>query len=257
MNQRKVDINRVTDKILSRVKVVSRHPRLMTHFYENGAELSRRHVSIELRRAQSIYSLSVVTSLDETVRLYRKEIICYGKSFLYAICRNLKPHVVIETGVQYGASSAFILQALCDNNFGHLYSIDLPDVKYIRDNGKPHHDSIKPNRVGTAVPNELRGRWTLIIGNTKEKLPELLGTLESIDVFFHDSMHTYDHMYLEYKTAWSKLRTGGLLVSDDVLWNTAFLDFCHEKGVEPHVVEDIGFAQKRHNREDPIVNPKR
>jgi hypothetical protein len=39
MNQRKVDINRVTDKILSRVKVVSRHPRLMTHFYENGAEL--------------------------------------------------------------------------------------------------------------------------------------------------------------------------------------------------------------------------
>jgi len=148
MNQRKADVNLVMDKILSSVKKALRHPQLMTHFYENEAELSRRHVSIELRRAQSIYSLSVATSLDETVRLYRKEIICYGNSFLYAICRKLKPHVVIETGVHYGASSAFILQALYDNNFGHLYSIDLPDVKYIRDNGKWHHDSIKPNRVG-------------------------------------------------------------------------------------------------------------
>jgi len=245
MNQRKADVNLVMDKILSSVKKALRHPQLMTHFYENEAELSRRHVSIELRRAQSIYSLSVATSLDETVRLYRKEIICYGNSFLYAICRKLKPHVVIETGVHYGASSAFILQALYDNNFGHLYSIDLPDVKYIRDNGKSHHDSIKPNRVGAAVPNELRGRWTLIIGDTKQKLPELLGTLESIDIFFHDSMHTYDYMYFEYKTAWSKLRTGGLLGSDDVSWNTAFLDFCHENGVEPHVVENTGFALKK------------
>ena len=47
-----------------------------------------------------------------------------SRKFLYHLCRILKPKNVIETGVAYGISSSYILQALEDNKFGKLYSID-------------------------------------------------------------------------------------------------------------------------------------
>lgn len=43
---------------------------------------------------------------------------------LYLLMRLLKPASVMETGVAAGVSSCFILQAMQDNNKGHLYSIE-------------------------------------------------------------------------------------------------------------------------------------
>ena len=45
---------------------------------------------------------------------------------LYALCRKLKPDVVVETGVASGVSSSYILCALHENEHGQLYSIDVP-----------------------------------------------------------------------------------------------------------------------------------
>src|SRR4051794_1951743 len=97
---------------------------------------------------------------------------------IYLLVRSLKPEVVVETGVCYGASSAYILQALKDNGRGELYSIDLgnsPD--------EPPNDYF--------VPRPLRDRWHLIIGDSKDELPQLLERLGRIDLFHHDSLHTY------------------------------------------------------------------
>ena len=47
----------------------------------------------------------------------------------YLSCRLIDPEVVIETGVAYGVSSAFILKALQENDRGTLYSIDLPPLR--------------------------------------------------------------------------------------------------------------------------------
>ena len=46
----------------------------------------------------------------------------------YALCRALRPMRVVETGVCYGVTSAFFLQALRQNDRGTLYSIDLPPL---------------------------------------------------------------------------------------------------------------------------------
>jgi hypothetical protein len=52
--------------------------------------------------------------------------------------------------------------------------------------------------VGWIVPKSLRERWTLILGKVEDKLPSLLDEFEAIDVFYHDSLHTYEHMMFEY-----------------------------------------------------------
>ena len=90
---------------------------------------------------------------------------------------------MVETGVADGATSAYILQALEDNGRGHLHSIDLPSER------------LPPGAApGWIVDASLRHRWTLRIGASGQLLEPLLSELDSIDVFLHDSLHTYDNM---------------------------------------------------------------
>lgn len=131
--------------------------------------------------------------------------------YCYAATRILRPQTVIETGVCYGVTSAHILQALGVNGKGALHSIDLPPL------GKNANDY-----VGWLVPQQLRGRWTLHRGTASRMLPELLSEVGEIDLFVHDSLHTYRNMRFEFEAAWPSLRPGGILISDDVDGNAAF-----------------------------------
>jgi predicted O-methyltransferase YrrM len=72
-----------------------------------------------------------------------------------------------------------------------------------------------------------------------------LAELGNIGVFIHDSLHTYEHMRWEFETAYPYLRTGGLLLSDDALWNGSFQDFVREAGVsEAQILRGVGFLRK-------------
>ena len=140
--------------------------------------------------------------------------------YLYLLIRLTQPDTVIETGVSSGASSAYILRSLHDNNRGRLYSIDLPPENL--PGGK---------ESGWIVPQYLRDRWSLHIGDSKELLEPLLDSVGEIDCFIHDSLHTYEHMLWEFRTVWKHLRLRGLLLSHDVGANDAFLDFMQEKAI--------------------------
>ena len=49
-----------------------------------------------------------------------------------------------------------------------------------------------------------------------------------IDIFLHDSDHRYGPQLSEYTTAWRALRPGGILMSDDIDWSYAFIDFAND-----------------------------
>ena len=132
---------------------------------------------------------------------------------VYYLVLHLKPEVVVETGVSDGMSSFFILSALNENNKGNLYSIDYPEV------GMPMLYGKEP---GWIVEEALRRRWTLIYGKTKLKLPLLLRKLKHVDIFLHDSEHSYTNMRFEFFMALKYMNGGSLLLSDDVLSNSAF-----------------------------------
>ena len=156
---------------------------------------------------------------------------------LYAVVRAFKPGVIIATGVSSGISSAHILRALAANGTGQLYSIDLPNVQ--EGSGLP-----EGRTSGWIVPDSLRGRWKLHIGDTRKLLPELLGTLDRVDIFMHDSDHSYEAMTFEYEQAFPKLASGGLLLSDDTHLHTAWDDFCVKHGLRPTRVGHLGVTRK-------------
>ena len=159
------------------------------------------------------------TDLASTPGSYGAQMLQDGPS-LYLLTRLLKPESVVETGVAAGVSSGFILQAMQDNNKGRLYSIEFEPT--VAPSGK---------QAGWLVPENLRPRWELFIGDSKLVLPPLLNRLGRIDCFMHDSLHTYDHMYWELSAAWEHLNPKNLLLAHDVGDNRAFFDFMKEKGV--------------------------
>jgi len=157
----------------------------------------------------------------------------------YLACRYLRPRVVVETGVAYGVTSAYILAALAENGYGDLYSIDLPPLA--------------PNAsryIGYFVPTELRSRWKLKLGPAQKLLPALLQQTQPIDIFIHDSLHTYSHMKWEFASALSALRKGGVLISDDIEGNRAFEQLLRRGDTE-------GWFAIRQHRKDAICGALR
>lgn len=132
----------------------------------------------------------------------------------YALCRVLSPNTVIETGVAYGVTTSFMLQALVQNRRGTLWSIDLPPLSAMADRYN-----------GFFVPQELTVGWQLQRGVTRRSLPGLLARIPVVDMFLHDSLHTRSNMTWEFETVWPYLRPGGVLISDDVQAHSAFQDF--------------------------------
>ena len=160
-----------------------------------------------------------------------------GEDF-YVILRLIRPEIVVETGVFSGVSSAFILKALKDNDGGMLYSIDYPlsEQEYAAnlESGCETAFALPQGKEpGFAIPEDVKGRWVLKRGKSNEILPNLLKELGRVDVFLHDSHHTYENMMFEYSTAWDYLPKGGLLLSDNTDYNNAFRDFSRKVKCKP------------------------
>ena len=134
----------------------------------------------------------------------------------FGIVRLTTPATVVETGVAQGVTTRAILSAMDDNGVGRLYSVDLPVLFADED-----------DFVGRLVPEELRTRWDLELGPSRQLLPSLVSRAAPLDIFLHDADHTYPSQMEEYRTAWPALRSGGILISDDV-GNPAFVDFAEE-----------------------------
>lgn len=162
-----------------------------------------------------------------TMRLFR--------ILLYCLVRHLKPNVFVETGVLHGLTTAFLLNALVRNGSGTLVSIDLPAYAGAAPPNRDGYDAnLPPDREpGWTVPPSLHEPWELQLGPSSRLLPEVLARYEAIDLFLHDSEHTYETMELEMGLAWPALRSGGVMVVDNIEANSAFDDFCTAHGVEP------------------------
>lgn len=190
--------------------------------------------SVKECRLEFLRDVKFFSELDQKMVENRKRRTKWREwyEFFYMVVRFSKPQIVIETGVFDGQSTAVILLALDHNNSGELISIDLPAYKTIEDSThKMKETSLPANCLpGWLVPDSLKKRWRLVLGDSKKLLPELLSReYPKIDIFFHDSLHTFEYQYFEYATAWPHLSEGGILLSDDIFWSPAFHKICKEK----------------------------
>ena len=148
---------------------------------------------------------------------------------LYSCAELTQALRVLETGVAYGWSSYAILRSLQNRPGAHLASTDMPYVKLNLE-----------DYVGVVVPDELRQQWTLIRQADRQGLPKALAQLGRLDLCHYDSDKSYQGRMWAYPILWDSLRSGGILISDDIQDNAGFKDFVKTISAEWYVAEHLG-----------------
>jgi hypothetical protein len=160
---------------------------------------------------------------------------------LYTIVRGVKPNIMIETGVASGKSTSLILLAMEHNQKGKLISIDLPNIdrKVLKDGARTSTGRFK---TGWLIPNYLKKRWKLKIGNSIKILWKIVNDLKEIDIFFHDSLHTYSHVKNELIIIQPKIKEGSLIICDNIDMGAgkAFNEFLNKNNLIGYAYRDFG-----------------
>jgi len=147
----------------------------------------------------------------EAKALFKQRFAEVGLSYqpqLYTLVREIKPEVVVETGVRAGVSTRYILAALEKNGFGHLYSCD-PSYK----DALGALERFRVIEMG-ALPGV--DRWVFLGKPSAEALVTWSGD-PCWDIFLHDSEHSEKNMSLELELAWKNVKPGGWIVVNNYL----------------------------------------
>ncbi len=151
-------------------------------------------------------------------------------ALLYLLVRAAAPQRVVETGVRPGYTTAWILAALEAAGAGELVSLG-PGPTAGRSSG------VQQVSVGQFVPPSLRSRWTLALGNSEDRLREILGGGPPIDLFLYDNGPDPARARFELRAVWDALSPHGILLAHRVDAGPAWAEFCERQGVAPQLLD--------------------
>jgi predicted O-methyltransferase YrrM len=218
--------------MLDKIKYITKNPEFVFQYFERTKNLANI-IGTPKKDLRSFFeeSSAIWRQVQEKIRATSEFRMSKERlDILYACIRGFKPDVVIETGVAGGTTSWAILSAMQKNGKGELHSIDIGIPNMV---------------IGWLVPNELRRNWNLIIGDSREKLPALLVSLGRIDVFFHDSLHTREHMLFEFNCSLPFMKSGAVILSDDIELNTSFDEFIRSNNLVAEKFYGFGVARSK------------
>jgi predicted O-methyltransferase YrrM len=126
----------------------------------------------------------------------------------YALVRAIEPDNVVETGTHLGLGSCVIAAALLRNGHGHLTTIDIDsDAGHLIE--QPWADVID-RRIGNSL--------------------DVLAGMREVDMFLHDSLHTYQYETNELAAVEPNLRADAVVLSDNAHDSAALSDWAERTG---------------------------
>jgi len=184
--------------------------------YERASEL--------LREAKSDPVLTAEITRRVRWRLDFKRRVWFGRRYAwYALARELKPRLIVETGIKDGLGSVLLTRALERNaeegHPGKLLAFDLYPDK------------------GWLVPERLRRWWEPIFEGTDVALEPALEGRE-VGLFINDSVTSYDFARFEFEVALRHAAPRIALVAGSAHHSNALGEICREVGVPYHYFAD-------------------
>ena len=122
---------------------------------------------------------------------------------LFRLVEHYKPKHILELGSSLGIATSYMAKA---NNASKVVSIE-GDPK-VADLASKTYQQLGAENV------------ELIVGSFKDKLPQVLQDLESIDLAFIDGHHTYEATLAYAQVVHPYINDGGILVFDDINWSS-------------------------------------
>lgn len=149
---------------------------------------------------------------------------------LHGICTRSTPQLVVETGVANGFSTIQLLESMPKG--ATLISFDVEYKSQMNVLNLVEFD----NNSQQKFSQDILQKWVYVNldGKTiRSRRKDITNCIEKsvgkIDLWYHDSDHSYTWQIWEYEMAWNALRIGGFLISDDIDSSMAFYDFVEKK----------------------------
>jgi predicted O-methyltransferase YrrM len=126
----------------------------------------------------------------------------------YAIVRATRPETVVETGTALGLGSCVLAAALLRNGSGRLTTIDIePETGYL-----------------------IGGQWASVTDRRVGSSVEILADVGPVDLFLHDSWHTYEFEASEFAAVEPHLSQDAVVLSDNSHDSAALPDWAERTG---------------------------
>jgi predicted O-methyltransferase YrrM len=183
---------------------------------------------------QSIVSSGSVTTEDGQTRTLRDSISRQEGEFLQEMIRSARPQVSVEVGCAYGISSLYICEALREVNAAKHIIMD------------PFQHS---TWEGIGLANLRKAGYLDLVdfheAFSYQYLSQLTEEHVKIDFAFIDGNHWFDYVLIDFFLVHHLLRTGGIIVFDDLSY-PAVRSVCRHV-LSNHPYRCIG----PHSRESP------
>ena len=148
----------------------------------------------------------VLEKINDKIDKY-SEMTYQERFFLTNLILEHKPQKILEVGVAAGASSLVILNAIRENNYGELYSIDYNE-KYYRDNTKTTGFLVKE------LFPEFMDKWQFFSGGLCANYLDYIG--KDIDFCFIDTVHSTPGEILDFLMILPYLKESAIVVLHDI-----------------------------------------
>jgi predicted O-methyltransferase YrrM len=125
----------------------------------------------------------------------------YGK-VLFSIVKYFKPVNMLELGTSIGISSAYMA---IGNPDGNITTIDGSESLVVE--ARKHHHFLKLRNIKTEA------------GDFKDKLPQILATMDSVDMVLFDGNHTREATLGYFKQCIEKASDNSIFIFDDIYWS--------------------------------------
>jgi caffeoyl-CoA O-methyltransferase len=164
-------------------------------------------------------------------------------NFLQLISKLMQPKRILEIGTYTGYSAICLAQGLAEN--GILHTID----------NNAEQESITREFIQKAG---LEDKIKLHLGNAADIIPTILTENEEWDLVFIDADKSNYSLY--YDLVFNKVRKGGIIIADNVLWSgKVLIDPKELKKNDKDTKELLNFNQKNYkdNRTFNMLLPLR
>jgi caffeoyl-CoA O-methyltransferase len=132
--------------------------------------------------------------------------------FLSIISRLMKPHRILEIGTFTGYSAICLAEGLPED--GHLFTIDI-------------NEELENTVTSHIAQAGLQEKITLLVGNAADIIP---GLEETFDLVFIDADKINYGLYFDLVIG--KVRPGGLIMADNVLWSGKIIGEAKDKDTQ-------------------------
>ena len=166
--------------------------------------------------------------IDTTAKLQHSDMLSGNQvsGLISLLIKISNANIIAEIGVFTGFSTLMMVESLPDH--GKLYCLEM-NKKYL--------DIALPNLRQSASFNKIH----VLEGNAREKINELPNNL---DLVFLDADKDYYATY--YEVILSKLKSGGIIIADNVFWHGGVLDAKKDrKSRSIHEFNELVFSDKR------------